>query len=203
MVFVVGPYKSGTSLLAELLAERGFVDPSSVTNPNERAYGLTVPRYLTHECATLRSVVDQLMPSRVVRGRFRLAGLPGSGGGPSPEDYLSAWRSPVVLKDPRFVYTLPRWIEAAATLGRRTCVCFTTRDAAGLEEAWRAAPFTRGLLRLGQHREMSEWARLQLAFCQRSRTPSTVTTLPELRACRSVVSADPSGIERATRLELR
>jgi hypothetical protein len=181
IVFVVGPYKSGTSLAAGKFSLAGFFNPAQMSNPRERGYGTTVARYHTNECAWLRRVNDQLMPSHAAREKRRLILNLNATGDFSPRRYLSNWRDPIVLKDPRFVYTLPAWLKAADLLHRRILVCFTSRESVKLEQAWRHAPFTRSLLRVNAQREMSDWTQRQFALCRDTGIPRRVFSLELLR----------------------
>ena len=58
VVFVTGLHKSGTSALVQVLADR-FLDTSRITNPTERGFGRSSPRYLTRECKTVRAINER------------------------------------------------------------------------------------------------------------------------------------------------
>lgn len=142
LVIVVGPHKSGTSLLTEILSE-SFFDPSRVTNPLERGFGKTVERYITRECDVVRWINKHILLGQQ-SACTALTSQPFRA-----EDailtYLQQWRRPFVVKSPYFAYTLQLWINCAMKIGIRVCVCFTTRNATQLAQAWSNAPFTRQL----------------------------------------------------------
>jgi hypothetical protein len=179
---VCGPYKSGSSLLTDILEEGGYFDPSRATNPRERAYGTTGGRYLTRECALARTVNESLL-GRGTTGRVALG----------PADYLALWPFPVVVKDPRFVFTLSHWLDAARWLRKSVCVCFTTRPAREIEGAWDDAPYTRGLLRRRVLAAMNEAQLSCFALCRNRGVPASWHTLASLRVLRthSAVSGTP------------
>jgi hypothetical protein len=97
-------------------------------------------------------------------------------------DYLMLWSRSLVLKDPQLLYALPFWLEAARRSGKRPTVYFATRAFRDLEEAWRAAPFTKPLLKHRIHYEMNNWALQQWKYCERAGVASVVHELPVLNA---------------------
>ncbi len=172
VLFVAGVYKTGTSLAVNLCVKAGCSDPSRETNPGERGYGNSISRYLTRECKVLRQVNEGLLrrDDRVV-----------TVGRPSPEHYLLEWGCPVVLKDPRFVFTLQRWIVAVRRLGRRPGVIFSDRSRDELITAWEIAPFTRRLLMQDQFRTYLVSFQEGLAWCVGNSVSHIVISLDELR----------------------
>ena len=178
VVLVCGPYKSGSSLLTEILAGNGYFDPSRLSNPGERGYGTRGGRYLTYECALARTVNQALL------GR-----APAASGPLRVADYLSLWRFPVVVKDPRFVFTLPHWLAAAGRVGKSMAVCFTVRPAREMEGAWLDAPFTRGLLRRHGLEEMRDAQLRAFAACRAWGVPTSWHTLASLRILDAALSA--------------
>jgi len=172
VLFVAGVYKTGTSLAVDLCVRAGYRDPSGETNPGERGYGSSLTRYVTHECKVLRQVNDRLLTRHDRVARVRRA---------SPESYLLEWGCPIVLKDPRFIFTLPRWISAARRLGHEPGVIFSHRPRDELVTAWEVAPFTSDLLM--QNRLGAYLASFQerLAWCLRAGVPHIVISLEELR----------------------
>lgn len=188
IVFIVGLYKTGTSLAVDLCGRVGFADPSRQTNPTERGYGLSLHRYLTRECRVLRSLNEALMTGHAgltATARFHNPRLQRSawrhGSIRSPETYLFEWHPPIVLKDPRFVFTLPRWIVAASHLFLRAGVIFTYRPPNELLMAWDAAPLTRELLMRGKFAAYSAAYDEQLAVCHDEGIPHVVLSLQRLR----------------------
>lgn len=170
VIFVVGLYKTGTSLAVELCAKAGLVDPSRQTNPSEQGYGVSIPRYLTYECAVLRRLNEGWLRRSDALSTISPA-----------EYYLLGCERPVVLKDPQFVLTLPRWVAAARRLGFRTGVLFACRPRRELAAAWEAAPMTRELLiraRLATYRAGLEE---QMAWCRRNQVAHLQMSLVTLR----------------------
>jgi hypothetical protein len=170
VIFVVGLYKSGTSLCVKLCTIAGFRDPSRQTNSKERGYGRWVERYSTHECSVLRRLNEDWMSQRDSLGMISPA-----------ENYLLAWGAPTVLKDPRFVFTLPNWIAAARRIGFTAGVIFTCRQWSDLLTAWDDAPFTKDLLIKGQLRKYARGCEEQIEWCQRKHIPHLHLTLEDLR----------------------
>src|SRR5215208_4217470 len=147
VVFICGLFKTGSSLLTKILSESGYLDPSRLSNPQERGYSTSGGRYLTRECSLVRKINERLLhraaqePARDDYGTSSSRPLNLS----RPIDYLDLWSFPVVLKDPQFVYTLQPWLKAAKQLGLSTAVYFTYRRQEELTAAWMEAPFTRKL----------------------------------------------------------
>lgn len=181
IVFVCGVYKSGTSLLTSMLSDLYF-DPSRLTNAFEKGYGLTHKRYPTRECSLLRHINTALLATslrssprpQAARRTLRFSTI-------GPKEYLSIWKCPIVVKDPRFVYTLGDWIAASLTLQKSICVCFTTRSISELRQAWDHAPYTRPLLANGSLGEMTTWLWQQLTLCRRLNILHTIHSLNQLR----------------------
>jgi hypothetical protein len=175
-MFVVGLYKTGTSLGVKLCISAGFKDPSGETNPKERGFGCSVERYVTHECSMLRRLNESWLRRRDIMGMVS-----------SAERYLLAWGSPVVLKDPRFVFTLPAWIAAAWKLGFKAGVIFPRRPRNDLITAWEAAPFTRDLLSRGRLEEHIRGLLEQKVWCRQMGVPYVQISLENLRLLTGVV----------------
>lgn len=138
VVFVAGLYKSATSLIVRKCAEFGLSNPSAYTNQLERAYGRSKPRYLTHECQEFRTINKLLRMRRDCRGTIRPV-----------EQYLQRWGRHIVVKDPRLVFTIHGWLNAAERAGFRPGVILSWRPFDELKMAWEFAPFTERLIRLG------------------------------------------------------
>jgi hypothetical protein len=146
-VFVVGPYKSGTSRLTSALEAHGLANPASSESRLERGYGTAVARYPTRESLCVRWL-NQCCLREASRCRL-FASTPIYSSSKLQLDilsFLSAMSLPVVIKDPLFIWTLPVWISSAEALGRRPYV-FMTRRLHNLRESWERAPFTSSLLR--------------------------------------------------------
>jgi len=169
-MFIVGLYKTGTSLCVRLCASAGFKDPSRETNPKERGFGCSVGRYVTHECSILRRLNESWLRRKDIMGMVT-----------SAEHYLLAWGRPVVLKDPRFVFTLPAWIIAAWKLGFKAGVIFPRRPRSDLEVAWESAPFTRDLLLKGGLDEHIKALLEQKVWCLQVGVPHVHISLEKLR----------------------
>jgi hypothetical protein len=151
VVFVTGLHKSGTSALVQVLADR-FLDTSRITNPAERGFGRSSPRYLTRECKTVRAINEHYRSNALATVRlddanhiFDTAALRSQMG-----DFFRAYPRPVVLKAPFFGYSLHDWLAEAARRGRCSCVCVATRPRRDVINAWRHAPFTLAMLAEGE-----------------------------------------------------
>jgi len=146
--FVVGPFKSGTSMLTASLEKHGFFNPASTQTRIERAYGRRVRRYPTRECGVVRSINEHLLSSssgRPIPDRILLAV-------PSQlfldvTTFLDSLPDLTVIKDPLFCSTLLIWTRAAKVVGVTPFVFFVLRSRPTLLASWRYAPFTRFLLR--------------------------------------------------------
>lgn len=176
VVFVCGLYKSGTSLLTGMLAKIGYFDPSTVTNPNENGYGLSRLRYPTRECAMVRRINEQMLSSSTSRLSKQLYD-PQIG----PVEYLESWDFPIVVKDPRFTFLLPKWISAAKRLQKRICVCFTIRSISELIVAWDCAPYTRPLLAKKEHISMAEALQVQCKYCEKAGVLYSVNSIESIK----------------------
>lgn len=97
VVFVVGPHKSGTSLLTELLAHR-FFDPSRMTNPTERGYGERVPRYLTRECSIVRWINARYRGARSQGKSMTVVHLTDHVTREAMDSFLRLWSMPIVIR---------------------------------------------------------------------------------------------------------
>jgi hypothetical protein len=200
VVFVCGAYKSGTSLLTYLLSREGYLDPSTLTNARERAYGQSTARYDTHECQLVRRVNEILLPTLNRRKSGLLVSTIADSDVSLATDYLSIWKTPIVVKDPRFLYTLITWLAAAHSLGRTVTVCFTVRPQRELMEAWIAAPYTRSLFVHGELQAMQELFYRQRTRCLDWRVPCCMYELNSLKRfkrlsneCGALRIAPPNG----------
>jgi hypothetical protein len=146
--FVVGPFKSGTSLLASKLERHGFFNPAVHQTHIERAYGRRVRRYPTREARAVRSLNERLLsfcsgrpiPDRVVPavpGRLLIEAAM----------FLESLPDIAVIKDPLLCSTLLVWTTAARTIGTTPFVFFVVRPFGSLMASWHSAPFTRFLIR--------------------------------------------------------
>ena len=172
VLFVCGMYKSGTSLAVHLAEKEGYRNIAKETNPHERGFGISVTRYNTNECGLLRGINEKLLPS--ARDKFNvLVALERSANPKMPTatnfrkilEYLSCVPRPVVLKDIRFIYTLPIWLRACKMLGLTYRVAFTHRDQDSLIEAWEHAPFTREILCRSLIRNLQSLLDLRVQEC--------------------------------------
>src|SRR3990172_6485470 len=199
VAFICGVYKSGTSLLTKILSNSFYFDPSTITNPREHGYGVSKLRYLTRECTLIRKINENLLPQRLSIASNVLSAIKNraytarrSSEIADPEDYLRLWQVPIVIKDPRLVYTLPTWIAVALTLKKKVCVCFTVRSIGELTEAWMNAPFTRPLLAKKVHKNMLEWQGEQYRMCRQIGVPISVHDINSLRILDRILSELPN-----------
>ncbi len=186
VIFVTGIYKTGTSLAVDLCTRRELGDPSRQSNPWERGYGASSTRYLTHECSVLRRINEGLLSSRTKGEKT---------GGAAPERYLQEWGRPIVLKDPQFVFSLPRWIIAARRVGREPGVILSHRPAGELLQAWESAPYTGRLLSQDRLSTFIRGFEESKRWCASEGVPHIAVSLGKLKeiAAQSVVSMrDPS-----------
>ena len=153
IVIVCGLYKTGTSLAVELCSRLGFMDISRVTNHSERGVGLSIASYYTRECAILRKINEAYLGGALPHSMYGVSQRCGWDLALRKGDftreaiyYLQSWPRNIVLKDVRFIFTLPIWVNAALKTKRRVGIIFTYRNKRSLSEAWDAAPFTRPLL---------------------------------------------------------
>ena len=154
--FVCGVHKSGTSCLTEMLSKYCF-DVSSASNAREMAYGVSVDRYRTYECSTVRQIDNRFMPafnSRSISAYLRSQPSFTHPHVLAASDFLNQWSVPIVVKNPFFVWSLPRWLVAARSLNRSVAVSFVSRQENFLRYAWLAAPYTHGLLVDGAYEQM-------------------------------------------------
>ncbi|MCW3090475.1 MAG: hypothetical protein JWP81_1544 [Ferruginibacter sp.] len=138
IVFICGLYKTGTSLLTQLIeTDLRYFNPSASTNPNERGYGRKKERYHTRECKQLRSLNLGFINSSKIDER-------------SIFNYLDTLQKPSVLKDPQFCFTLCDWYEKAIAMNFNPLIIFTNRELVEIKESWSFAPYTKGLLENGK-----------------------------------------------------
>lgn len=175
VMFIVGLYKTGTSLATTLCEAGGFCDPSQLTNAAERGYGQTSPRYPTRECKVVRSINDGIVNHSI------------SDAVKEAETYLAAWDKPIVLKDPRFVFTLDSWLHAAQRLGRSCRVIWTWRLRTELAAAWGSAPFTSTLLD-SEQLPLYQAAEVRMLAHIRCKVPTMSISLGSLKKIAQTVS---------------
>lgn len=116
-LFLLGSPRSGSSVVAEMHAKCGFVASRDVHNPN-----LANPRG-TFESLQVQEINEFLVASLtppeqlLLKGQHWLAKLPPHIEYSSVEEVRFAIRAqlenPGCLKDPRFTWTLPTWLEEA------------------------------------------------------------------------------------------
>jgi hypothetical protein len=125
LVLVVGPYRSGTSLLASILGQLGFHVPlPEVRADDSNPRGFGEPRWVVDFHTRL------LRARRVTLFDSRPAAWEKTADAASDEEVLqelSSWLSVqfvgvenVVVKDPRTGWFLPLWLRSAAALGIET-----------------------------------------------------------------------------------
>ena len=195
VIFVVGLYKTGTSLATELCARFGAVDVSRSSNSLESGFGITRSRYLTRECKVLRKINEQALPTRRVR-EFAPASSSALKHGSekivrSYQEYLRVCPDRVVLKDVRFIYCLNNWIEAARRSGRSVAILFTSRDRSSLIQAWDHAPFTRGLLASRGIESHADWFRVQQMYARELDVACAELSLDDVKLLNRTMHATP------------
>lgn len=174
VLFVCGIYKSGTSLAVHLAEKVGYINIAKQTNPHERGFGVSVARYNTNECGILRRINEKLLPS--ARDKINVWDALERRANPKTLteanfrmilEYLSCTPKPLVLKDIRFIYTLPIWLRACKMLGLSYRLVFTHRNQDSLIEAWEHAPFTREILCKSLIRNFQTLLDLRIQECVR------------------------------------
>lgn len=166
VVFVIGLHKSGTSLFTEQLSG-AFLDTSRETNPNERGYGMIVPRYFTRECSIVRQINDLCRPHNLRTScgtgyeQFTKAQIRDK-----MERYLSKWGQPIIVKAPFFAYSLDDWLNSARQIKKKPCVCHIQRDLSEVVTEWENAPFTQKLLRDGELERLNAAITHQIAIAK-------------------------------------
>ncbi|MBI4204913.1 MAG: hypothetical protein HY527_07785 [Betaproteobacteria bacterium] len=113
-----------------------------------------------------------------------------------PMNYLLEWGHPIVLKDPRLLFTLPHWVIAARRLGRVLGVIFCYRPNDELIAAWEVAPYTRDLLMHDKFQTYLALLREQQAWIYRAGVSYLVLSLQELRQIDAAY--DVTGVEMST-----
>ena len=138
IVFICGLYKTGTSLLTQIIETNlKYFNPSVNTNPNERGYGQKKDRYHTRECKELRSLNSELINSTKKDEKLLYK-------------FLETLQKPSVLKDPQFCFTLSDWYEKAVEMSFNPLIVFTSRGLEETKESWLFAPYTKGLFENGK-----------------------------------------------------
>ena len=185
MVFVIGLHKTGTSLLTEYLADR-FLDTSRITNPRERGYGWkTIPRYLTRECAVVRSI-NQLYRTNALLSLGSEEGGSTYDAQEEMEIFFQLWSQPIVIKAPFFAYSVRDWLKTSIRSGYRVCVCTTIRPLPQVIEAWDSAPFTQMLLAQGELPRLIKAIRYEVARARANGVEVREFTYDELMLCRDL-----------------
>ena len=188
VTIVCGPFKSGTSFLAEVVRDCGVLDISTWSNPTERGYATDGSRYFTHECKEVRRINDLVVPLEdLVDPRAciseRLYGNKSSRAVTrAAEEFMGAWNDPILIKDPRFIYTLPMWVAAAERLHLSSHIVFTIRSVKSLRAAWEAAPITHSLLLADR---LDEMCKLQANVMQSLQRPDIGLTKVRIGSCES------------------
>jgi len=128
IVFVVGFYKTGTSLATAMMESLGLHNPADDDNPGEWGRGLIVDRYPTRESRVLRELNQRCLdrvgyaigerdPRRLGRSLYLDMAFTAL-----------AWRErPTVVKDPALTWTLPAWVSVCRSLGIGMSVVTTYR----------------------------------------------------------------------------
>lgn len=172
VVLICGLYKSGTSLAATLMEqEAGLFNPAAQTNAAEQAHGQQLERYSTQECAELREVNSYLLYNKDPDYEQAVAA------------YIQKWTRPIVLKDPRFVYTLSHWLKGLDAIDYSFYVLFTSREERALRQAWARAPLTSKLLAHSEEhfeRWQAQWHDHR-AICEEYGIPHATVSLKALR----------------------
>jgi hypothetical protein len=188
VVFVVGLYKTGTSLATELCTHFGAVDVSRYSNSLESGVGTSRPRYLTRECKVLRKINEHRLPARRRRDAAPLSASALKTGSDrvvaSYSEYLRACPAQVVLKDVRFIYCLNDWIEAARRSGKSAGILFTSRDVRSLTRAWDHAPYTRALLATRGIDRHTSWLHVQSEYARGIGIPTAALSLADAKLLR-------------------
>lgn len=196
VVFVIGLHKTGTSLLVEYLANR-FLDTSRTTNPQERGYGKTIPRYLTRECAVVRRI-NECYRAKALSVTSEKTAHVFMGARDEMEVFLRSWSVSIVLKAPFFGYSLNDWLDAAWRIGHRTCVCGTHRSLPQVIEAWTRAPYTRELLAQDELPRLSAAIRYQIAYAHAYGVDIRKFTYDEITRLGSFIGHDSTLAEKET-----
>lgn len=146
IIFICGPYKTGTSLAADRLVGIGYHNPAFSNNQNEMGHGLS-KKYFTHECLVTRSLNEEILQRNNLAGFKKVI---SSDALHFTSDkiiaYLSSLNQPTILKDGQFLYTLKVWVNACNQLKKKYKVIFTSRDRDELSMAWKKGYFTSSLL---------------------------------------------------------
>lgn len=145
VILICGPYKTGTSLLAKLIGQYGYFNPSSVTNPSEHGYSSNQDRYYTAECKIAREINKNIINTININGSINPINFQKSIFS-EISNYIKSFTNQLIIKDPQFVFTLPYWILVARSLNKSTFVAFTYRDYDSLQHAWYSAPYTKNKL---------------------------------------------------------
>jgi hypothetical protein len=189
LVLVCGPYKSGTSLAAQRIERAGWWNPALATNPIEAGFGSEANRYWTRECRRARFLNERLLGSGAcfdsilswTSYHWWLASQQRLPAFSRLVYYLMAIGPKAVVKNPRFMFTLPLWVCAAGLCGLKVGVCFPARPGEELRRAWEAAPVTRSLLRAGWLSRMVRFQRWAKEFCQLSEVSRVMISFDRLK----------------------
>lgn len=141
IVLVCGIYKTGTSMLTELVENSGFYNPATLTSPFEEGVGRKGDKYLHRECSILSQINVKILSDLIHQKSY---------GGSLVAHYLDDWKRTaerIVLKDPKFIYTLDVWIDNLSELGHKFCILCTERAKNEVFESWTKSPYTSYLLK--------------------------------------------------------
>jgi hypothetical protein len=134
VILVCGLYKTGTSLLTEIIENSfSFKNPASKTNPYGMTIGVTTPRYYTRECLVLRRLNAHLM-----LGKKNSIDI---------KAYLTNLEKPTVIKDGQFCFTLSLWQDVLNSLDYKVLTLFTCRNKKDIIHSWDNARHRNGLLK--------------------------------------------------------
>lgn len=137
LVIVGGAYKSGTSLLCELIEGRGYRNPGLLTNPFEYGHGIHAGLYRTRECSLARHWNRRLAtagPREAAKIEKQLAGY--------LVDMTFELGPKLILKDPYMKMMALHWFRAAHSLGAlKLTYLLTYRDIASVKRSWAHSKF--------------------------------------------------------------
>jgi hypothetical protein len=168
VIFICGPYKTGTSLLAFEIEKLGFFNPASESNRYEKGHGYYDNYYSTKECIYVRHINQNIIKKKGNRFRFIQSEMNFD-----IIEYLCSFNKPCVIKDPLFVYTLHIWLYNISLIGFKPKVYFTFRNNEELLRSWMHAYHTRGLFKENNAiiYKMKEKQFFQINYCSYYKIP--------------------------------
>lgn len=178
LLMVCGLYKSGTSLISTIVEKRtDFFNPANENNQLGRALGRNGDFYTTKECNILFDINKMILQDEKYLDTDKMLSA-----------YLRSWRMPLILKDPKFVFTLPLWVSAARETNIKTIVLFTHRDYDQLKRSWKNAPFTSLLLEenVDAIDVMLKEQMIQQDYCEKNQVPVIHFTFEELNILKTI-----------------